>query len=129
MLSGVNAGDGDQLPDQGPQVPDIVDLLADDIGSCHIGVAGDGTQGADLVLDHLLGLYLIPDDGQRNAAEGSEEAEHHAGLLCNGGHAGVDLPQKSGSLFRLDQTCVGNLHVADAPFAAASGDPEQFILQ
>ena len=132
VFSGVNSddktrmvsGDGYQLPDQGLQIADVIDLLADDIRSCDIGVAGNGTQSADLVLNDPLGFNLVADDGQGDPAEGSQEAEYHAGFLCDGGHAGMDLSQQGCRLVRLDQAGVGDLHVADSPFPAAARDPQ-----
>ena len=53
-----------QFPDQGLQIADVIDLLTDDIRSGDIGVAGDGAQSTDLILDNPLGLDLVADDGQ-----------------------------------------------------------------
>ena len=123
------SGYGDKLFDQRLQVADIVDLFADDIGSGHVGVAGDSPKSPDLILDHPLGLHLIPDDGQRDPSERSQKAEHDTRIPDNGGHAFMDLPQKRRCLVGLYQPGVGDFHVADPALLTASGDPEKFVLQ
>ena len=127
--AGTAARDGDQFPDQRLQIPDIIDLLTDDVRARHVGITGDGPQGPDLVLDHPLGFDLIPDNGQRDPAERGQEPQNNAGLPGNGRHAGMDLSQQPRRLVRLDQAGIGDLHITDAPPAASTGDPEQFILQ
>ena len=127
--AGTAARDGDQFPDQRLQIPDIIDLLTDDVRARYIGITGNGPQRPDLVLDHPLRFNLIPDNGQRDPAERSQKPQDNAGLPGNGRHAGMNLSQQPRCLIRLDQTGIGDFHIADAPSAAAPGNPEQFILQ
>ena len=86
--------DGDQFMDQRTQIPYIIDFFTDDIGSCHIGIAGDCPQGTNLVLDHTLRLHLVTDNGQGDPSEGGEQAEYHPCLPGDGGHGFVELSQE-----------------------------------
>ena len=107
----MSAGDGDQLPDQGLKVPDVVDFLSDYVGSCHVGIAGDSPECTDLILDHTLRLHLITDDGQRNSSEGSQKTEHYSGFTADCRHGRVNLSEQHRRHVRLDQTGIRDFHV------------------
>ena len=113
----------DQFGKDGLEIPDIIDLLPDDIAAGDIGISCRCTKRPQLVPQDLPGLDIIFDDRQRDPSEGCKEPQGNAGLRRDVRHGRVKEGKDFWSIRRLDQTRIGDLSVDDPSLLTAPGNP------
>ena len=110
-------------------VPDVVDLLSQDITSRHIGVHGHGPEHLQILQQVIGRRDIVLHDGQRNPADAGEKPDHHSRLLHHRRHHLMYLPQHFRCPVLLDQGRIRDLHISNALRCIAPGSPEELVLE
>ena len=118
----------DQFGKDGLEIPDVIDLLPDDIAAGDIRISRRCTKRSQLIPQDLLGLDAVFDDRQRDPSEGCQEPQGNAGLCCDIRHRCMEERKDFWSICRLDQARIRDLSVDDPSLLTAPRDPKQLVL-